>query len=58
MLLPNNVECPRCGKTGFLDLRWVRSSHYCRIEIPYNKPKLVEKELINPAVAKVKSLEN
>jgi hypothetical protein len=52
-MLPNNVQCPRCGRPGFLSLRWVRSSHYCLIEIPYNKPKFFEKkEIINPAVGK------
>jgi hypothetical protein len=51
-MLPNNVECPRCGKQGFLTLRPVRSSHYCQIEIPYNKPKYVKKQIINPIAGK------
>ena len=40
--------CPRCKKQGFLSLRWVRSSHYCKIKHPYLKSKFVEKEIINP----------
>jgi hypothetical protein len=47
-LLPKKVICPRCKKQGFLTLRWVRSSHYCKIKHPYLKSKHVEKEIINP----------
>jgi hypothetical protein len=51
-MLPNNVECPRCGKQGFLTLRPVKSSHYCQIEIPHNNPKHIKKGIINPIVSK------
>jgi hypothetical protein len=51
-MLPNNVECPRCGKSGFLTLRWVQSNHYCKIEIPYHESPLVWKEIPNPLVGK------
>jgi len=51
-MLPNKVECPRCSKPGFLTLRPVYSSHYCRIEIPCKKQKFVKKQIINPAVGK------
>jgi hypothetical protein len=27
-MLPMNVICPRCGKPGFLTLRWVRSIYH------------------------------
>jgi hypothetical protein len=47
-LLPKKVICPRCKKQGFLTLRWVRSSHYCKIKHPYLKSKHVEIEIINP----------
>jgi hypothetical protein len=47
-MLPKSVICPRCEKQGFLSLRWVRSSHYCKIPHPYLKSKFVEKEIINP----------
>jgi hypothetical protein len=47
-LLPKKVICPRCKKQGFLTLRWVRSSHYCKINHPYLKSKYVKKEIINP----------
>lgn len=47
-MLPKKVICPRCKKQGFLTLRWVRSSHYCKIKHPYLKSKHVEKEIINP----------
>jgi hypothetical protein len=51
-MLPNKVECPRCAKPGFLTLRPVYSSHYCRIEIPYKKQKFVKKQIINPTAGK------
>jgi hypothetical protein len=44
-MLPKNVICPRCDKKGFLTLRWVRSSHYCKINHPYLKSKYVKKEI-------------
>jgi hypothetical protein len=47
-MLPKSVICPRCHKQGFLSLRWVRSSHYCKINHPYLKSKYVKKEIINP----------
>lgn len=47
-MLPKKVICPRCNKQGFLTLRWVRSSHYCKIKHPYLKSKYVKKEIINP----------
>ncbi|MDQ3853731.1 MAG: hypothetical protein M3299_12955 [Thermoproteota archaeon] len=31
-----------------MTLRWVRSSHYCKINHPYLKSKYVKKEIINP----------
>ncbi len=46
MLLPKGVICPRCNKQGFLSLRWVRSSHYCKIDHPYLPKKYVEKEIV------------
>ncbi len=30
-----------------MSLRWVRSSHYCKIKHPYLKIKYVEKEIVN-----------
>ena|SRR5215210_4369196 len=45
-MLPKSVRCPRCKKQGFLSLRWVRSSHYCKIEHPYLPSKYVEKEIV------------
>lgn len=51
-MLPNKVECTRCGKPGFLTLRPVYSSHDCLIRIPYKKQKLVQKWIINPAIGK------
>jgi hypothetical protein len=45
-MLPKNVICPRCEKQGFLSLRWVRSSHYCKIKHPYLKSKYVQKEIV------------
>src|SRR5215217_5777154 len=45
-MLPKGVVCPRCKKQGFLSLRWVRSSHYCKIEHPYLPKKYVEKEIV------------
>jgi hypothetical protein len=51
-MLPNKVECPRCGKSGFLTLRPVHSSHYCKIKIPYKKQKFVKKRIINPVAGK------
>ena len=45
-MLPKSVRCPRCEKQGFLSLRWVRSSHYCKIEHPYLPKKYVEKEIV------------
>jgi hypothetical protein len=47
-MLPRSVICPKCSKPGFLALRWVRSSHYCKINHPYLKSKEVEREIINP----------
>src|SRR5215216_1073948 len=47
-MLPKSVICPRCNKPGFLTLRWVRSSHYCKIEHPYLPKKEVQKEIVNP----------
>jgi hypothetical protein len=47
-MLPRSVICPRCKKQGFLTLRWVRSSHYCKIEHPYLPKKEVQKEIVNP----------
>ena len=41
-----NIICPRCDKPGFLTLRWVRGSHYCKIKHPYLPSKYVEKEII------------
>jgi hypothetical protein len=51
-MLPNMVECPRCGKSGFLTLRPVYSSHYCLIKIPYKIQKFVKKQIVNPASGK------
>jgi hypothetical protein len=51
-MLPNKVECPRCGKPGFLTLRPVYSSHNGLIKIPYKKQKFVKKQIINPAAGK------
>jgi hypothetical protein len=51
-MLPKSVICPRCRKPGFLSLRWVRSSHYCKIEIPNYKSQWVWKEVPNPLVGK------
>src|SRR5919197_1177249 len=51
-MLPNKVECPRCSKPGFLTLRWVRSNHYCKIEIPHHVTQWVWKEIPNPLVGK------
>lgn len=45
-MLPKSVICPRCEKQGFLSLRWVRSSHYCKIKHPYLKSKYVKKEIV------------
>jgi hypothetical protein len=45
-MLPKSVICPRCKKQGFLSLRWVRSSHYCKIKHPYLPSKYVEKEIV------------
>lgn len=45
-MLPKSVICPRCEKQGFLTLRWVRSSHYCKIDHPYLPKKYVEKEIV------------
>jgi hypothetical protein len=45
-MLPKSVICPRCDKQGFLTLRWVRSSHYCKIKHPYLKSKYVKKEIV------------
>jgi hypothetical protein len=47
-MLSKSVICPRCHKQGFLTLRWVRSSHYCKIKHPYLKSKHIKKEIINP----------
>jgi hypothetical protein len=44
-MLPKSVICPRCDKQGFLTLRWVRSSHYCKINHPYLKSKYVKNEI-------------
>lgn len=55
-MLPRSVICPKCDKTGFLTLRWVRSSHYCKIKHPYLKSKHVEKEVINPIADEGKEL--
>jgi hypothetical protein len=51
-MLPNKIECPRCGKPGFLTLRWVRSNHYCKIEIPHHESQWVWKEIPDPLVGK------
>jgi hypothetical protein len=51
-MLPKSVICPKCGKPGFLTLRWVRSSHYCLIEIPHQKPQRAMKQITNPVVGK------
>jgi len=51
-MLPTIVECPRCHKQGFLSLRPVKSSHYCQIKIPYDNPKYIKKEIINPIAEK------
>jgi hypothetical protein len=51
-MLPRSVICPRCGKLGILTLRWVRSSHYCLIEIPHQKPQRLKKQITNPVVGK------
>lgn len=45
-MLPKNIICPRCEKQGFLSLRWVRSSHYCKIKHPYLPSKYVKKEIV------------
>jgi hypothetical protein len=45
-MLPKSVICPRCEKQGFLSLRWVRSSHYCKIKHPYLPSKYVKKEIV------------
>jgi hypothetical protein len=55
-MLPKKVICPRCKKQGFLTLRWVRSSHYCKIKHPYLKSKYVKKEIINPIADEGKEL--
>jgi hypothetical protein len=55
-LFPKKVICPRCKKQGFLTLRWVRSSHYCKINHPYLKSKYVKKEIINPIADEGKEL--
>jgi hypothetical protein len=55
-MLPKSVICPRCEKQGFLSLRWVRSSHYCKIKHPYLKSKFVEKDIINPIADEGKEL--
>jgi hypothetical protein len=47
-MLPKSVVCPKCGKPGFLALRWVRSSHYCKIEIPNYVSQWAEKQVPNP----------
>jgi hypothetical protein len=51
-MLPKAFLCPRCEKPGFLTLRWVRSNHYCKIEIPNYKTQWVWKEIPNPLVGK------
>lgn len=51
-MLPKSVICPRCRKVGFLTLRWVRSSHYCKIEIPNYASQWIEKEVPNPITGK------
>jgi hypothetical protein len=45
-MLRKSVICPRCEKQGFLSLRWVRSSHYCKIKHPYLPSKYVKKEIV------------
>ncbi len=55
-LIPKKVICPRCKKQGFMTLRWVRSSHYCKINHPYLKSKHVKKEIINPIADEGKEL--
>jgi hypothetical protein len=55
-MLPKSVICPRCKKQGFLTLRWVRSSHYCKIKHPYLNSKYVKKEIINPIADEGKEL--
>jgi hypothetical protein len=49
-MLPKSVICPRCHKAGFLTLRWVRSIHYCKIEIPNYQTQWVWKKVLNPLV--------
>jgi hypothetical protein len=39
-----------------LSLRWVQSSHYCKIKHPYLKSKYVKKEIINPIADEGKEL--
>jgi hypothetical protein len=51
-MLPKSVICLRCGKPGFLTLRWVRSNHYCLIEIPHYESQWVEKQIANPVAAR------